>query len=151
MSKQNKMKCREIHQNISSYINGSLSGQEFENFESHLETCTSCAQLLANVTSTLSSIDVRAQLQPNPYLYTRLIQEIENRKQKGWIAGMQRILQPIAFVAILIIGVYLGIGLGNNYVVIDEEYASTEMQNFVDDYLFNDMDYEPIESFLLDK
>ncbi len=145
------MKCKEIHKQINPYLNGALDVVQSKSFESHLEECTSCRLLLANVTATMSSIENREILQPNPFLFTRISQEIENRANKSPVAGLQRILQPIAIVAILAVGIYMGIGLGNSYVYVEDEYASSEIESIVDGFLFDDMKYESIEIFLMNE
>ena len=76
---------------------------------------------------------------------------IENRKENKLLTRFQRILQPIAIVALLFVGVFLGIGLGNNYVSVRENLMDIESETLVADFLFNDVDIESIELFLIEE
>lgn len=132
-------------------MNQNLEPKKLELFNSHLEECISCKNLVTEVSATLSSSDNSESLKADPFLYTRLMQEIENRSTAGLAIRFQRILQPIAAAAIIIIGIYVGIGLGNNYSLDREGFASIEDQTLIDDYLFNDIEYESAEIFLLNE
>ena len=145
------MKCKKIHTKIDPYLNGLLDEKELELFESHLKECVSCKQLVSEVFATLKSINHKNRLQPDPFLYTRLMQKIENRKENRLFAKIQRILQPITVAAIIIVGIYLGIGLGNSYMSEDEGMANIDNQTLIADFLFNDIEYESIEIFLLNE
>ena len=151
MRKQNKMKCKEIHKEINSYLNGKLDSKNLDLFNLHMEACSSCKKLVEDVSTTLSSLDHVNQLQPDPFLHTRLMQEIENRSTSGLLVSFQRVIQPMIAATVLILGIYLGIGLGNNYSMEGEALASAESQTLMDDYLFNDIEYEAVEIFLLNE
>ncbi len=151
MRKQNKMKCKEIHKGINSYLEGKMDSKNQDLFNAHLEACSSCKKLVEEVSTTLSSFDQVNKLQPDPFMYTRLMQEIENRSKTGLWINFQRIIQPIAAAAVLIIGMFIGIGIGNNYSMDGEVLASAESQTLMDDYLFNDIEYEAVEIFLLNE
>lgn len=151
MKKQNKMKCKEVHKLIAPFLNGSMDVKKSELFHSHLLECRSCDQLVRELSATLSILDEQKKLSPDPFIYTRILQEIENRQSTSVVFSIRRILQPIIVAAILIIGIYIGIGLGNSYVSEGKQIASADNRTLVDEFLFNEMDYEPIEIFLIDK
>ncbi len=145
------MKCKEIHHQINPYLSGLLDDKKRMLFESHLEECVLCKQLINEVNATIISADNEQRLQADPFLSTRLLQEIENRKENRLLAKVQRILQPIAFVALLFIGAYLGIGLGNSFVSESDGIMITESETLVADFLLNDIDYGSIELILLEE
>jgi len=151
MKKQNKMKCKEVHKLITPFLNGSMDVKKSELFHSHLTECSSCEKLVKELSATLSILDKQKRVLPDPFMHTRILQEIENRQNTSVLLSVMRILQPIMVAAILVIGIYLGIGLGNSYVSKGEEIASADNRTLVDEFLFNEMDYEPIEIFLIDK
>jgi predicted anti-sigma-YlaC factor YlaD len=145
------MKCKEIHQGINSYLDKKLEADSLDLFNSHLKACSSCKRLVDEVSATWSGIDQVEKLQSDPFLYTRIMQEVENRTLTGVSRAIQRILQPMVAAAILVIGIYIGVGLGNNYSMDSEVFASAESQTLMDDYLFNDIEYESVEIFLLNE
>lgn len=151
MKKQNKMKCKEVHKLIGPFLNGLLDEKKSKLFHSHLSECNSCEKLVNEMSATLLILDNQKRLLPDPFMHTRIMQEIENRKHTNVVFRLGRILQPIMVAAILIIGIYVGIGLGNSYTSESEEIASADSHSLVDEFLFNEMDYEPIEIFLIDK
>ncbi len=145
------MKCKEIHNQINPYLSGLLDDKKRELFESHIEACVLCKQLINEVNATIISADDEQRLQPDPFLATRLLQDIENRKENRLFAKVQRILQPVALVALLFIGAYLGIGLGNSFVSESDGLTINESETLVADFLFNDIDYGSIELILLEE
>ncbi|MBU1013139.1 MAG: hypothetical protein KKG99_09030 [Bacteroidetes bacterium] len=151
MKKQNKMKCKKVHKLINPFLNGSMDVEKSGLFHSHLSECRSCEKLVREMSSTLSILDKQKRVIPDPFMHTRILQEIENRQSTNVLFNIRRILQPIMVAAILIIGIYIGIGLGNSYVSEGEEIASADNRTLVDEFLFNEMDYEPFEIFLIDK
>jgi len=151
MKKQNKMKCKEVHKLINPFLNGMMDVEKSELFYKHLSDCSSCEKLVSEMSATLSILDNKNRLVQDPFMHTRIMQEIENRQNATIFFSVRRILQPTMVAAILIIGIYLGIGLGNSYVSEREEIASADNRTLVDEFLFNEMDYEPIEIFLIDK
>ena len=151
MKKQNKMKCKEVHKLIGPFLNGSMDVKKSGLFRSHLSECRSCEKLVGELSATLSILDEQKRILPDPFMHTRIWQEIENRQKTNVLFSIRRIVQPIMVAAILIIGIYIGIGLGNSYVSEAEEIASVDNRTLVDEFLFNEMDYETIEIFLIDK
>lgn len=145
------MKCKEIHNQINPYLNGLLDEEKLRLFQAHLDECVLCKQLVIEVSATMISADGDEKLMADPFLSTRLIQIIENRKENKLWSGVQRILQPVAMVSLLLVGAYLGIGLGNNYVTGRDNLMNTESETLVADFLFNDIDFESIELFLLEE
>lgn len=145
------MKCKEIHNQISPYLGGLLDEKRLELFESHLDGCVLCKQLVNEVSATMISADDEQRLLPDPFLSTRLLQEIENRAENRLFTRIQRILQPVAIVTMLFIGAYLGIGLGNSFRSNQDELIKAESETLIADFLFNDIDYESIELFLLEE
>ncbi len=144
------MICKEVHKKINSYLSRELDSKQLQAFELHLKDCTSCRQLISEVKSTMSLVDRPEKLLADPFMFTRIQAQIENRDvetSRNW----KRVLQPIAIAMIMGIGLFSGISLGSKYYTNSfqlnaQEYV-TDSQD--EDLYLNALAYESIESFLL--
>ncbi len=146
------MKCKEVNNKLVRYINNELSKQENEIVKSHLESCATCNEIVVELQNTMSLFNDRVTLQPNPFLYTRIIQEINNRDSiidnNGFLPVFKKALQPVMFSFLLILSVFLGITLGNTYEVGQQE---SETSSLTIEYFFNDLEQETVEVSLLNE
>lgn len=144
------MICKEVHKKMNSYLSQELASEQLQAFELHLKDCASCRQLISEVKSTMSLIDRPEKLSTDPFMFTRIQAQIENRNSetsRNW----KRVLQPIAIAMIMCIGLFSGISLGskyysNSFQLNAEEY---EIESQDEDIYLNALAYESIESFLL--
>lgn len=141
------MICKEVHKKMNSYLSGELSGSLLKDFESHLEDCASCRQIIDEVKSTLALAKKQDQIKADPYMFIRIQAKIENRaekRNKNW----QRVLQPIAVGMIVLFGLFAGINLGSEYYNENISGQEEYMDEFGDIY-FDALDFESIENLLL--
>ncbi len=144
------MICKEVHKKMSSYLSQELNEKQLQSFELHTKDCASCRQLISEINTTLSFVDRTDNLSADPYMFTRIQAKIENRDTKisrNW----KRVLQPIAIVLFMGVGLFSGISLGSKYYndsfYQNAENAQTDSQD--EDIYLNALAYESIESFLL--
>jgi predicted anti-sigma-YlaC factor YlaD len=146
------MICKEVHKRINSYLNDQLTKVESLDFELHLEGCASCRNIINEVKQTLELANEKNQISANPFMFTRIQQQIINHDNKS-TGVWQRVLQPIAAVAIIVIGLSAGIGLGTKYYNDNANYvvesSETDSQLSNDKIYLDAIAYESIESFLL--
>lgn len=143
------MNCKQINNKLIFFIEKSLPDNEIQEIETHIENCDSCKQLFAILKSSLKVIDEEKKVNTNQFLYTRVMQQIENRKKQSSFAPqllLKKVLQPAFYGAILVVGIGFGVTLGN---MVTNQSNNTLANNDMEEIFFNDFDQEPIETFLL--
>lgn len=145
------MECKTIHKNLIFYLEGELPDSKMQEIKSHLDSCQSCAAFAEDLKSTLGIIGQEKQQEVNPFFYTRVKAKLENRAAETAqvIAKpvFARILQPVAFSLLLLIGIYSGIKIGQP--ASTKQYTATLMQN-QEIPLLNEMTTESIETSLME-
>lgn len=144
------MKCKTIHKKLIFFLEGSLSGEEAEQVGCHLSTCSDCFSFAEELKSTLGIIDKEKSAETNPFFYTRLKARMENKEAEPNVKRspvLQRILQPVALSALLILGIYSGIKIGQAPGVNDSGNSLSEQEIIP---FLNEMEDEPIEVFLME-
>ena len=145
------MKCKTLHKKLIFFLEGDLSIEEIKQFEKHLSACPNCAAFALEMKSTLGIIEMENSAKTNPFFYTRVKAKLEDMetKQESIVSRpvLIRVLQPVAFSIILLLGVYAGIKIGQPFQseAINEVIAEQEMIPYL-----NEMAAEPIETFLME-
>lgn len=130
-------------------MNGELSRPEALQVEEHLQSCESCYGLFSDLQQTFGLVEKRKDAVPNPFLYTRIMQQLEDadasRSREGHSLA-KRVLQPVLVAAMLFVAVFSGVQLGNAYerrpgrkVVVEKTTA----------YYLNDLQQEQLEMSIL--
>jgi len=144
------MKCQVIHKKLIFFLEDELSGKEMQAIREHLDSCPDCALFAEDMRETLSILDSEKNPEINPFFYTRvkakLVNQDEKESQMMRRPVLVRVLQPLAFSILLLVGVYAGIKFGAQSAKPGISYTAEQE---IIPYL-NEMDVEPIEIFLLD-
>ena len=139
------MNCKNCHNDLIFYIEGTLPEERIKSVETHLHSCEECASFAAYLTSTLKVIGTEKELNPSPFLYTRIKARLEPKQMEKAKSSWQKVLQPAFFVMILLLGIYSGIRLGQAFSPgIPQDYITFDIAP-----LMNEMSSEPIELFLM--
>jgi hypothetical protein len=145
------MKCSGLHKKLIFYAEGSLSENEMAQIRSHLMECHECESFLKELKLTLGIMEMEKTMESNPFFYTRVNAKLENGSMEtiktGWNAALVRILQPTIFSLLLLSGVYGGIKIGQPSGYSGREKTLSEQELLP---LLNEMNAEPIESFLME-
>lgn len=145
------MKCKTLHNKLIFFLEGELPEKEMELVKTHLSECGTCTAFAEEMKKTLGVLEAEKSPAVNPFFYTRLKAKMENQgpeqKQVFWRPAFVRVLQPVAFSILLIIGVYAGIKIGQP--ASTQQYTATLMQNQEIPYL-NEMASETIETSLME-
>ena len=143
------MKCKNLHEKLIFFLEGELSPVKMNEVQNHLDGCSSCAAFAKELKLTLGIIDIEKNPEINPYFYTRLKAKLENRVESPVLGRLilAKVLQPVFFSILLIIGIYSGIKIGQP--ASTKQYSLTLMQNQEIPYL-NEMAAETIESSLME-
>ncbi len=143
------MECKNCHSKLTDYIEGGLNIQDMQEVAAHLKKCTSCSTFVIYLRTTLDIIQEEKQIQPYPFLYSRIMARIDSESNAGILRqtfSSFRWIPAVAAGLVLLIGVLGGLGLGK--VLAPDVYQDeSAISGF--EYLVNDMEQEPIEQFLL--
>jgi len=112
---QLKMNCQLCQKELDAYREGTLPFDLKTQVESHLETCETCKQVYSFLILANKVIKTEKELDPDPFLVTRVMAQIENLEKPYYETGIMltRILRPVMVTILLAGAVFSGILLGN--------------------------------------
>lgn len=143
------MKCNTVHNKLIFFLEKELPVSEMEQVQKHLDECSECARFAAEMKNTLQILDTDKVSDDNPFFFTRVKARLEKQEEKQPAARpvLVRILQPVAFSILLLFGIYGGFKLGQapKVTTADTSLSEQEMVPY-----WNELDAEPIESFLME-
>jgi len=144
------MNCKEVNKNLIFYVEGELQPEKETELQEHLKDCHDCNVLFLNLKETLAIITQEKAAKPNPFLFTRIQEEINNLEEPRKVfvlnSNFIKILQPVTLSLLLVLGVVFGISMGNS---IQYQTPGQSMVYQSDEFYLNDLQQETIESFLL--
>jgi len=109
------MNCQLCQENLDAYLEGILPSDMKTQLESHLKECETCNQMYRIQVLADRVVGYEKELEPDPFLITRVMAKIENREISGYRSGdiFTRILRPVLMTLSLAAAVFLGIMIGN--------------------------------------
>jgi len=144
------MECKKVHEKLIFYSYDELNSFENEGIKTHLQNCENCYNLYTELEATINLIKKKKNLEPNPFLYTRIKQKlevIENEKnQPVFSPAFIKVLQPVFLLFLLAISLISGIELGNTFEIKQQEEISMSQTT---EFYFNDFHQEKLEVLLL--
>jgi predicted anti-sigma-YlaC factor YlaD len=112
------MKCRNVQKRLSAYQDRELRPLEQEEVKRHLLICRSCREEYEKLERIWQKLGGLEEIRPTPWFYTQLKGKIEEHREQGLLATLQRGFQLIGVPAIasiiLVIGLVAGSHLGTN-------------------------------------
>ncbi len=144
------MKCKLVQNKLIFYSNGDLSSSENKEIKTHLQNCENCYALYTELETTLILIENKKTIEPNPFLYSRIKQKLDNLESKKEQATFnpvyKKILQPVILSFLLVIGLYSGVRLGNTFSIKQQDILSVSQTT---EFYLNDLQQEKLEVLLL--
>lgn len=109
------MKCDQINNHFIEYMEQSIPVDLQEQIASHLQECHACRILYENVKATYFIYDKSVVPEVNPFFCTVLEQKLESRYSSNAkvVIKLAWKLHPVAATILVIIGICMGILLGN--------------------------------------
>ncbi|MCK5170366.1 MAG: zf-HC2 domain-containing protein [Bacteroidales bacterium] len=154
------MNCKEFIKIIPNYIDKKLSEEQIEEFQNHMNSCSNCSVLYQKLNITFDLLKPKTEIAEQAFYFTRLKQKMENRnspKESIFVSLLSRkLVQPVIYLASLIIAVYIGILIGsgsatqNQYSELNDD-DKDYIQTFAEYQYLNDFEIEPIENLLIDE
>lgn len=143
------MKCKNVHNKLIFFLEMELPVSEMEQVQKHLDECSECARFAAEMKNTLQILDNDKVNDENPFFYTRVKERLSKQaeEQPAVRPVLVRILQPVAFSILLLLGVYGGFKLGQapNANIAGSGFTEQEVIPY-----WNELEAEPIEAFLME-
>ena len=145
------MECKTIHKKAIFFLEKELPPAEIEQIKIHLNKCQDCALFFEELKLTLGILEMEKSPEVNPFFYTRLKAKLENQsaaeeKYATW-PSFVRVLRPVAFSILLVIGIYSGIKIGQPS---HDKFQIASMINQGEIPFLNEMEAESIEAFLME-
>ena len=157
MEKKQKMNCRQVHNHLIAYMEGSLPGKTEEAVGEHLTHCASCSAVYTRAGRTMKALaETLPTIDPGVFYYTRLKQRMENElhpvipaiRLQQHIPILQTMLFSLFIFAGIIGGIMIGSGTSSTSPGVSFTSAQTP-QSFAYNYYMNEMDHEIIEQSIL--
>nr|WP_321353489.1 zf-HC2 domain-containing protein [uncultured Draconibacterium sp.] len=143
------MKCKNVHNKLIFFLEKELPVSEMKQVQQHLDECSACALFAEEMKNTLSILESDKVTDENPFFFTRVKNRLERQSEEQPVARpvLVRILQPVAFSVILLLGIYGGFKLGQ---VPKTNFANNSLTEQEMVPYWNELEAEPIETFLME-
>ena len=141
------MNCQNCRNDLIGFIRGTLPGDLEIRVREHLLGCPECRSFADYLRVTLDVIRVEREVAPDPFLATRiegLLSASASVPQRTSLAA--RLIPALAFSLFIMAGIAGGIGVGR---MIAPASAGSRLAMNELTILIDDLQQEPIESFLL--
>lgn len=142
------MKCNNIHNDLISYLEGSLSREESNAIEKHLNTCDECMKFSDKLRVTLGYIDIEKEVSVTPgfadMVLTKLDNEVDNEVEE--FSLINRMMPALTAAAVVLFAVFVGNTLAKQF----SGGGDMVEQGYHEEFLYaNEIYLEPIENFFL--
>jgi len=139
------MTCNSIHNQLIGYLDGEINGDLRTEIESHLKECSHCSEFLIRLKKAFDLIEEEKQLHHDPYMFTRIMAGMEDRKPVMPGNKFRIVLQAAVSIVIIVTGIYTGIFIGDHFT--KESPVSSDYQNEI--YFLDELQHENMISVLL--
>jgi predicted anti-sigma-YlaC factor YlaD len=134
------MNCDQVKQNFIGYIERTIPIGLQEEMETHLNECHACGILYQNVAATYTSFGNVPVPEINPFFYARLEHRLAEKyqpRQKFTLRLLWK-LQPIAATFLVLIGIGIGIIIGQSIsgsgIALSSPNRTEVLKNYANDY-----------------
>lgn len=144
------MNCKSVQSKLIFFSDGELDSNESAIVSEHLNSCSSCSNLYNELIISLGLIKKKKTLEINPFLYTRIQQQLDviknGKVQVSKNRGFKRLVQPVFLSILLIAGIWSGVQLGN---IAEMDQQQNQTVSYADEFYFDGLEQENIEACLL--
>jgi anti-sigma factor RsiW len=141
------MNCKEVNNNMLSFLEGNLNQEKESKMKMHLSGCSTCEKNLAKVKSIYQIIDEdKDSVEPNPFLATKVWEKVQSQKTSIEVPIIP--LKRATIIYIAAAGIAFGIVIGSllNTTLPHSENGGQEeyWTQLADDYFPNEV-FSPYE------
>jgi anti-sigma factor RsiW len=142
------MNCNEYRDNLITFLKGELPGKEAARIREHLNGCSECRSFASFLSSTLGIIQVEKNVEPDPFMITRIQGALQKTPSPGVSRSLKtRLIPAFAFSLFILAGIFGGFGLGR-LITPGSSHTSAAQEELVQ--MVDDLRQEPMEAFLLE-
>ncbi|MFN8255631.1 MAG: zf-HC2 domain-containing protein [Bacteroidales bacterium] len=109
------MNCESCKSELEAYREGRLQEGMTLQVKAHLESCVECYTFFKFETLVEKIINEEKGLHPNPFIGTRVVEQLETMEKKINYPVYPKVLKPVFITASIFIAVFVGIIAGNLY------------------------------------
>lgn len=136
------MKCEEIENNLTFYIEASLSKDKMKELKTHISRCDNCNMLYKKISGCFAFVEQDKITKTNPFFYSRLKERLERKENIsvfGKLKKKEPYLQIFSYAAAIAVAIVLGVVLGkddtlNSDFTFNNSNELSEYQIFADSY-----------------
>ena len=114
------MDCIICRNELEAYHLGNLPEDMKATVEDHLNNCIECSEYYKALMLSEMIISREKEIEPGPYLASRIMSAIENSESEAQESKLFRILKPALMTASLAAAIFAGILIGNVYAPVVE-------------------------------
>ncbi|MBN1159510.1 MAG: zf-HC2 domain-containing protein [Bacteroidales bacterium] len=131
------MDCKTCKENLEAYLKGRLPQDLKQSITLHLKECTDCSIYYSTFLLAEKVIQKESQLEPNPFLATRVMARIEALEQVAETVEKRRLFsriwQPVLATVSIAAAVFIGVMAGNLYQPVQLSGQIPEELVYMDD------------------
>ncbi|MCF8373231.1 MAG: hypothetical protein K9H64_16550 [Bacteroidales bacterium] len=137
--------CENIQNDFIPYIEENLSESRMMKIDGHLATCSECAGIMAELQLSFQLIEDEKFTQVHDSFLAGIEDKIAGENRRGIRIHFMKWLSYAAVIAIgLFAGYLISNSLTRNFIPVQQQISS-------DDFYWNDLEQEPIESFFMNE
>ncbi|MEA3445093.1 MAG: zf-HC2 domain-containing protein [Bacteroidota bacterium] len=141
--------CETIQNDFIPYLEKSLATESVERIEEHLANCSECAGFMAELQLSFRSIADEKYVEEPASFLEGIENKIANQQSQNKKPRIKHyLLQSLSYAAVIVIGLFAGsliVGsITKNDIPAGQSITSS-------DFYWNDLEQEPIESFLMNE
>jgi len=141
------MNCKNCRNDLIGFIQEDLPNGLEVRIREHLNGCTECRSFADYLRATLNVIPIEREIAPDPFLATRvegILSDAATTHHR--FSFLPKLIPAITFSIFILAGIAGGIGLGSLLTPVpDRQDIAAQQMSF----LVDDLQQEPIESFLM--
>lgn len=144
------MNCTEVEKLLWFYAEGTLPESSVPRVKEHLQQCSACSALHSELKNTLQLFEAEKQVTANPFLYTRVLQKLENQKPSSHYFSIPLIIRNLALSSLAIFaGILLGINLINHTTLTQNvtPVSDYSLLEDMDEFLIGDISEEGFDTY----
>jgi len=138
------MKCKNIHSDLISYLEGSLGRDESQVVEKHLNVCDECREFSDKLRVTLGYIDIEKAVSVTPGFANKVLVKLDSEVEEFSLRN--RLMPVLTAAAVVLFAVFVGNSLAKQF----SGGGDMVEKGYHEEFLYaNEIFMEPIENFLL--
>lgn len=143
------MDCSSVQHQLIFYSENSVAPSKAKEIQQHLDACPDCRKQFEKIQQALSLIPQMKQDNPNPFLFTRIEQQIHTVPEKVAIPQFARIFSPVLVSLLLVATVLVGLYISNTASSSADTQEGNQTSVLAGQYHMTISDQDLLETYYL--